>query len=185
MRGFSPLAGRLALGPCQKKAPELLTDDEVALFQRALEHWDLLLELWYREPLTLLHGDSHLGNFFVDGDQMGMLDWQATHWGKGIRDVQYFLIDSLPEELLATHEEALVGHYVSALDDHGVALPFDEAWEQYRALSFQTWMTIIVSLGTSTMIDMDTVMLEILSRSNAAIRRLGFGEWLEESIASA
>ena len=31
----------------------------------------------------------------------GMLDWQAAHWGKGIRDVQYFLIDSLPADVLA------------------------------------------------------------------------------------
>ena len=28
---------------------------------------------------ALLHGDSHLGNFFVSGNEMGMLDWQATH----------------------------------------------------------------------------------------------------------
>ncbi|MBW2273716.1 MAG: phosphotransferase [Deltaproteobacteria bacterium] len=185
MRSFSPLTGRLVLGPCRKKAPDLLTDDLVALFERALDHWDLLLEFWYREPLTLIHGDSHLGNFFVDGSKMGMLDWQATHWGKGVRDVQYLLIDSLPEKLLAANEEKLVQHYVAELAANGVTLPFDEAWEQYRALSFQTWMTIIVSLGTSTMIDMDEVMLEILARSNAAIRRLGFADWLEERIASA
>jgi hypothetical protein len=185
MRAFSPLTGRLALGPCQKKAPELLTDELATLFRRALDHWDLLLDFWFSEPLTLIHGDSHLGNFFVNGAEMGMLDWQAVHWGKGIRDVQYLLIDSLPEPLLVAHEEELVRHYVSALEALGVALPFEEAWEQYRALSFQTWMTIIVSLGSSTMIDMDTVMLEILARCNAAIRRLRFAEWLEERIASA
>jgi hypothetical protein len=184
MRAFSPLTGRLSLGPCRKRAPELLTDELVALFERALDHWELLLEFWFREPLTLIHGDSHLGNFFVDGNTMGMLDWQATHWGKGVRDLQYFLIDSLPEKLLAAHEEALVRRYVSGLEAGGVSLSFDEAWEQYRALSFQTWMTIIVSLGTSTMIDMDEVMLEILARCNATIHRLDFAGWLEGRIAA-
>lgn len=38
---------------------------------------------------------------------MGMIDFQAAQWGKGIRDVQYFLIDSLPTEVLAEHEQAL------------------------------------------------------------------------------
>ena len=32
---------------------------------------------------------------------MGMLDWQAAHWGRGIRDVVYFLNNALPSEVLA------------------------------------------------------------------------------------
>ncbi|MBW2161779.1 MAG: phosphotransferase, partial [Deltaproteobacteria bacterium] len=138
------------------------------------------LAYWYREPLTLIHGDSHLGNFFVTGDRMGMLDWQAVQWAKGIRDVQYFLINSLREDVLAAHERELIEHYVAELDSHGVTLPYEEAWEQYRAYSFQTLMTSVVSLGTASMTDMDEVLQTILSRSVAAVRRVGFADWLGE-----
>ena len=56
------------------------------------------------------HGDSHLGNLFEidtpDGPAMGMLDFQAVHWSKGMRDVQYFLINSLAPDVLASTSRA-------------------------------------------------------------------------------
>ena len=77
------------------------------------------MDFWYAEPLTLVHGDSHLANCFEyatpAGPRMGMLDFQAVHWSKGIRDVQYFLIHSLEPELLAEHEDALIDHYLAEL----------------------------------------------------------------------
>jgi len=179
-RVLSPVLSRLAIGPCHRKAPELFPKDMVELYQQAMTKYDALLAYWYREPLTLIHGDSHLGNFFVTGDRMGMLDWQAVQWAKGIRDVQYFLINSLREDVLAAHERELIEYYVAELERHGVTLPYEEAWEQYRAYSFQTLMTSVVSLGTASMTDMDEVLQTILSRSVAAVRRVGFADWLGE-----
>jgi Ser/Thr protein kinase RdoA (MazF antagonist) len=150
----------------------------VALYRNAMSKYDALMEYWFSEPLTLIHGDSHLGNFFVTGDRMGMLDWQAVQWAKGIRDVQYFLINSMREDLLAQHERELIEHYASELGRHGVTLPCEDAFAQYRALSFQTLMTSVVSLGTASMTDMDEVLQTILARSVAAIRRVGFEDWL-------
>ena len=179
-RVLSPVLSRLAIGPCHRKAPELFPKDMVELYQQAMTKYDALLAYWYREPLSLIHGDSHLGNFFVTGDRMGMLDWQAVQWAKGIRDVQYFLINSLREEVLAAHERELIEHYVAELASQGVTLPYEDAWEQYRAYSFQTLMTSVVSLGTASMTDMDEVLQTILSRSVAAVRRVGFADWLGE-----
>jgi hypothetical protein len=179
-RVLSPVLSRVAIGPCHRKAPDLFSTDMVELYQRALSNYDALMAYWYREPLTLIHGDSHLGNFFVTGERMGMLDWQAVQWAKGIRDVQYFLINSLREDVLAAHERELIEHYVAELASHGVTLPYEEAWEQYRAYSFQTLMTSVVSLGTASMTDMDEVLQTILARSVAAVRRVGFADWLGE-----
>jgi hypothetical protein len=178
-RVLSPVLSRAAIGPCHRKAPELFPKEMVELYQQAMTKYDALMAFWYREPLTLIHGDSHLGNFFVTADRMGMLDWQAVQWAKGIRDVQYFLINSLREEVLAAHERELIEHYVAELQRHGVTLPYEEAWEQYRAYSFQTLMTSVVSLGTASMTDMDEVLQTILSRSVAAVRRVGFADWLD------
>jgi hypothetical protein len=179
-RVLSPVLSRVAIGPCHRKAPDLFPKDMVELYRQAMSQYDALMAYWYSEPLTLIHGDSHLGNFFVTGDRMGMLDWQAVQWAKGIRDVQYFLINSLREDVLAAHERELIEHYVAELASHDVTLATDETWEQYRAYSFQTLMTSVVSLGTASMTDMDEVLETILARSVAAVRRLGFDDWLSE-----
>ncbi len=179
-RTLSPILGNASVGPCHQKAPDLFPQDMVELLKRGVSKWDALMDYWFSEPLTLIHGDSHLGNFFVTGDRMGMLDWQAVQWAKGIRDVQYFLINSLREDVLAVNERALIDHYIAELSRHGVTLDRDEAWAQYRAYSFQTLMTSVVSLGLGTMTDMDEVLQVILARSVAAVRRVGLGDWLAE-----
>jgi hypothetical protein len=178
-RVLSPVLSHAAIGPCHRKAPDRFPKDMVDLYRHALSHYDALMDYWYREPLTLIHGDSHLGNFFVTGDRMGMLDWQAVQWAKGIRDVQYFLINSMQEDVLAANERSLIEHYVAELGRHGVTLDAEEAWAQYRAYSFQTLMTSVVSLGLGTMTDMEEVLETILARSVAAVRRVGFADWLE------
>jgi hypothetical protein len=167
-----------AVAPCQRKAPTLFTAPRAARFRAAMRRWSDLQAWWYREPLTLVHGDSHIGNFFVDGERMGMLDFQAPHWSKGIRDVQYFLVNSMQAELLARHERELVSHYAAALRARGVALADDEAWEQYRGFSFQPLMTIVTSLGLGPLTERDTVMEEVLARAIAAVERTGFDDWL-------
>jgi len=178
-RALSPVLGHASVGPCHRKAPDLFPKDMVELHKRALSKWDALMGYWFSDPLTLIHGDSHLGNFFVTGDRMGMLDWQAVQWAKGIRDVQYFLINSMQEDVLAANERMLVSHYLAELARHGVMLGEDEAWAQYRAYAFQTLMTSVVSLGLGTMTDMDEVLEVILARSVAAIRRTDFAGWLD------
>lgn len=179
-RVLSPVLSRAAIGPCHRKAPELFPKDMVKLYRDAMSKYDALMQYWFKEPLTLIHGDSHLGNFFVTGDRMGMLDWQAVQWAKGMRDVQYFLINSMREDVLAAHERELIEHYVVELERYGMMISYEEAWEQYRAYSFQTLMTAVVSLGTASMTDMDEVLEVILARSVAAIRRVDFEDWLTE-----
>ena len=183
MRAVTPLMGTLALANCRKQPHLELTATHVGWYEKAIAHWDTLVDWWTREPLTLVHGDSHLGNHFLHGDDAGMLDWQAAQWGKGIRDVQYFLTDSLSADVLAANEEVLVKYYLEALAANGVQLDFDETWYQYRGFSFQTWMTIIVSMGFGAMTeDMDEVMPEIHRRCMASIERLELGQWLDEVI---
>jgi hypothetical protein len=170
---------RLAVAPCHRRAPEVFDEAGVALYRRALDHWETLASAWYREPLTLVHGDSHLGNFFETGDEMGMIDFQGSHWSKGVRDVQYFLINSMRPELLAEHERELVAGYCEEVTRLGAPLAADDGWEQYRGFCFQTLMTAVVSLGLGSFTDSDAVMRAMLERSVAATRRLDFGAWLD------
>jgi len=180
MGAVSRNLNRLALGPCMRKRPGEIPPEVVAAYRRTLANWDALLAYWFAEPLCLLHGDSHLGNFFVAGDEMGMLDWQAAHWGKGIRDVQYFLIDSLPAATLARHERELVAWYVERRGHHGAPIDPGQAWQEYRSFTFHALMTIVVSIGFGALnAEQDALMLEVLRRCVAAVQRVDYAGWLE------
>jgi hypothetical protein len=49
-----------------------------------------IVQLWNEGTGTLVHGDSHIGNLFVDvagGDRTGFLDWAVVCRAPGLRDV--------------------------------------------------------------------------------------------------
>jgi hypothetical protein len=173
---------RMAVAPCRRRAPDTFDEATAALYRRALAHWSVLSDAWYREPLTLVHGDSHLGNFFESGGEMGMIDFQGAHWSQGIRDVQYFLVNSMRPDTLAEHERDLVAGYAEEVTRLGARLSAQEAWEHYRGFSFQTLMTAVVSLGLGSFTDSDAVMRAMLERAVAATRRLDFGAWLDARV---
>lgn len=175
------MLNRLALRPCMNKLPGAIPPLVEKAYQRTMDNWDVLLKHWFSGPLSLLHGDSHLGNFFVSGNEMGMLDWQAAHWGKGIRDVQYFLTDSLPADTLAAHEQELVAYYVERRAYHGEAIDLAQAWQDYRSVSFHALMTIVVSIGFGALnAQQDALMAEVLRRNVAAVQRVDYAGWLDD-----
>lgn len=110
---------------------------------------------------------------------MGMIDFQGMHWSHGMRDVQYFLVNSLDPDRLAVHESELIDGYLEALARRGVRLDAEAARERYRAHSFETLMVAVVSLGLGALTEREATLRTILARSVAAIDRLGFGQWLE------
>ena len=181
-RARSRALASASIAPARRKAPDILRAEHVEICRLAVEKWDALVDVWFGEPLTLVHGDSHLANCFEvaseDGPKMGLLDFQGLHWGQGIRDVQYHLIFSLEPKQLAECEDALVAHYLAALARHGVQLDAGAARALYRALSFQSLVVALVSLGLGSMIEREETVRTVLRRCVAATSRLGFGDWL-------
>lgn len=173
----------LSLAPAHKAAPELITERIVDTCRLALGRWDDVLRAWYQGPLTLVHGDSHLGNCFEypagEERRIGMIDFQAVHWSKGMRDVQYFLLNSLDPQLLESEEQGLIRGYCEELARRGVSLSFTDAWEQYRAFTYQTLMVGIVPLGLGSLTERDATVRTITERSARAVERLGFRDWVE------
>jgi len=172
-----------AIAPAMRSAPEILTPAIGDTYRMAMERWDTLLAAWYAGPLTLIHGDSHLGNCFEypakgGGPEVGLLDFQAIHWSKGMRDVQYFLINSLEPEVLESCEADLIGLYCDELAGRSVVLSREDAFEQYRALSFQTLLVGVVPLGLGNLTEREATVRTFTRRSAAAIERLGFREWM-------
>ncbi|MGI9592633.1 MAG: hypothetical protein ACR2P8_14780 [Myxococcota bacterium] len=173
----------MAIAPAHRAAPDIFTARHAELCRRAIVKWNALVGALYEEPLTVIHGDSHLANFFEyagpDGPRMGMIDFQGTHWGHGIRDVQYFLVDSLEPQLLAAHEDTLIDGYLASLARRGVTLDRTAARERYRASVFQTLMVAVVSLGLGSLTEREETVRTLLARCVAAVDRLDFAGWLE------
>ncbi|MEP6867633.1 MAG: phosphotransferase, partial [Novosphingobium sp.] len=86
-----------------------------------------------RMPQTVNHGDTHLGNLYVNADgNPGFLDYQPCI-GPWCVDVSYFMIAGIDLLDRQRWQGALLQHYLDALAAHGVTPPsFDDAWLAYR-----------------------------------------------------
>ena len=107
---------------------------------------DANIDAYYREfeagPLTLLHGDSHLGNTYSLPDgRSGLLDWQVIWRGPGLREVTYWMVTGLDPDIRRDHERDLLARYLDGLRKGGVTeVPSqDEAFERYRLFSAEAW----------------------------------------------
>jgi hypothetical protein len=97
--------------------------------------------LWNEGEPTLIHGDDHIGNLFVDDGRTGFYDWAVASRHPGMRDVAYFLCNSLPTEVRRAEEDDLLRRYWAGLADAGVHLDEALAREQYRMLSIYSWIS--------------------------------------------
>jgi len=124
-------------------------------------------------PQTLLHGDAHLGNFFLEHDQVGFLDWACVCKGPALRDVAYFLCGSVATELRRAEQEALIRHYIAQLAaGGGPALAFDDAWRDYRRFVAAGWIAAVATLAVGAGMQSIEVGEAAVARANAAIADL-------------
>jgi hypothetical protein len=96
---------------------------------------------------TLVHGDDHIGNLFVDGGRTGFYDWAVASRYAGMRDVAYFLCNSLPTALRRDEEVSLISRYRQGLADRGITLDERTAWDQYRLFATYSWISASTTLA--------------------------------------
>jgi len=84
-------------------------------------------------PVCLCHGDTHLGNLYIEPNGTpGFFDAQVAK-GPWQLEVTYHLIGALDIHDRRLWEKDLLRHYLQALAAHGVAAPsFESAWEAHR-----------------------------------------------------
>ena len=82
----------------------------------------------------VIHGDTHIGNFYLDGaGRPSLLDWQLVQRGPWYLDVGYHIASALTVPDRRRTERDLVRHYLDQLRAHGVQPPtWNEAWEGIR-----------------------------------------------------
>lgn len=102
-----------------------------------------------RTPVTMVHGDARLDNMFFAGDGgVTLCDWQLTGASRGVRDLAYFITQSLTPEDRAACERPLVDAYLARLAANGVTgYGAEEAWHDYRAATVLGLVYAIVAGG--------------------------------------
>jgi hypothetical protein len=109
-----------------------LSDQFAALAELYLERKQWLHDLWQIGPRTIVHGDTHIGNLFVDGTRVGFLDWGMVSVTTPMRDASYFITMALSVEDRRRHERDLLRHYLAAWNAGGEPISFDQAWQTHR-----------------------------------------------------
>ena len=153
---------------------------------RIHEHRKLLEDYWAEGPLTLIHGDSHVGNMYFRDGRAGLFDWQVLQRGQGIRDIAYFMVNSVDVELRRAHEHELIDLYLATLAQAGVGrvgIGREEVWERYRSHALYAWISTSVTAATPGL-QPPEVALRAVQRTAAALEDLRCFELLDELVAS-
>jgi aminoglycoside/choline kinase family phosphotransferase len=130
-------------GPMLAKLRDVITEHAhelsaayVAVGQLYVEHYAELDAMWNAGPHTLVHGDPHIGNLFLDGDRVGFFDWGMTTIGPALKEVSYFLTMGVEPEDRRRMERDLWVHYLDARESLGGSpIAFEDAWRAHRVLA--------------------------------------------------
>lgn len=146
----------------------------IAIGELYVEHHERCNELWHGGPQTLIHGDLHIGNVYLDTGRVGFIDWGLCRASTPLRDVSYFLTMSVAIEDRRAHGETLLRDYLDALRvAGGPQIPFADAWAQHRVQAAYTVIATFLAY-TPSYRGGDGVPLgaDLITRANAALTDL-------------
>lgn len=178
---------RMAMGAVLvQMAVDQFADRMPADFARMAETYissnhDIVL-LWNEGERTLIHGDDHIGNLFVDSGRTGFYDWAVASRYPGARDVSYFLCNSLPTELRRTEEYALLERYREGLAARGVGISAELLSEQYRLFAVYSWLSATTTAAMGSKWQPAEVAIAAMDRTTKAISDLEVLDLLAERI---
>jgi len=123
---------------------------------------------------TLLHGDCHIGNFYVTGaGQMGICDWQVVLRGSWGLDIAYVIGAALKVEDRRRWERDLLKFYLEELKKGGVQTPtFAKSFEIYKQQFMYPLFAWLCTIGHSAwqpLMQPNSVSLVMVARLAAAI----------------
>jgi Phosphotransferase enzyme family len=169
-----------------KQAVEVLGDTMDDAFHRIadiyLSRTEDIVRLWTAGAGTLVHGDPHIGNLFVDaeaGGCTGFLDWAVLCRAPGMRDVAYVLCNSVPPEVRERNERMLVERYCELLAAAGIELDVADAWDQYRLFAVYSWVAATATAGMGSKWQSLDIGLSGTKRTTAACAHIDSAGLLE------
>jgi aminoglycoside phosphotransferase (APT) family kinase protein len=110
-----------------------LTGEFCAIARLYIDAFDALHDLWEAGNLSVVHGDGHATNLFLDHRRAGFFDWGCFSLAPPMRDVSYFLCMALGIEHRRALERPLIERYLARRAELGSPGPsIEDAWEQHR-----------------------------------------------------
>ena len=150
-----------------------------------VEHHDRLGELWESGPQTYIHGDTHIGNVFLDGGRVGFLDWGLSRVSTPLRDASYFLTMAVDPEERRKSERELLRLYLDALRAAGGAdIAFDEAWSVHRVQAGYTVVATFLAFMPSYAGDGQALGIALRRNSELALDDLEVVDAIRAAVAS-
>ena len=134
------------------------------------------LDLASQGPLTLLHGDSHIGNTYPTASgRMGFTDWQIVLRGSWAYDVAYTITSGLDTDDRRAWEHELLAFYLERLAATvGDRAPdFDSALLAYRQQALYPYFIWLATIGRSPIqpkYQPDEVSRGIIGRTARAVQ---------------
>ncbi len=128
-RGVTEIRGDFD-GPIGAGVPREVADPQRLVdAYRALAAEVAMAAVW-----TVVHGDAHVGNLYLDGrGRPSFLDWQLVQRGTWYLDVGYHIASTLPVEDRRKAEDELLRHYLGRLAAAGIDAPrWDDARRDVR-----------------------------------------------------
>jgi len=141
-----------------------LPDGFRALGDHVATHWAAVFGALLEDgPLTVLHRDCQVDNVMFDAAGAALLlDWQFMGKGRGVLDVAFGLISSMPPGLRRAEERGLVDFYHAEMIRRGVhGYTARQCWAEYRQSAVARLFVSVVA----------TVLLDNSSPAKQAWRR--------------
>lgn len=134
-------------------------------------------ELLSQGPLTLVHGDSHIGNTYMTREgNMGYGDWQIVQRGGWAYDYCYILNTALEVADRRDWERDLLRFYLDRLHAAGGdKLDFDAAWLSVRQSTMYPYFAWVFTIGAGRLqpaMQPDSISIPIIERTSHAIEDL-------------
>ncbi len=177
-----PLGAQLVDSARQKFGAELppVFSELARLF---VEHTPRIREIWDEGDHTLIHGDTHAGNQFVDGTTVGLYDWAVISRSPGIRDVCIYLGNSCPTDLRRREQERWLRGYHEILVNAGVDAPsFEDQWTRYRRGVLYAWVTATTTAAMGNKWQPVEVGMLGIARATETCADLGTVEAIREAL---
>lgn len=148
-----------------------------------IERSEDVVTLFGQGEHTLIHGDSHIGNLFVDNGRTGFYDWAVVSRGPGIRDFAYFMGNSVPTELRRAEQDNLLNLYRRTLESLGATVDDATAREQYRLFSVYSWIAAASTAAMGSQWQPIEIARAAMIRTTEAVDDLDAVGLLEERLS--
>jgi Phosphotransferase enzyme family len=126
---------------------DVLSEAYIAVAEMYIADPDAMIALWAHGPQTMIHGDPHIGNLFIDEGRVGFLDWGLLAITTPMRDVSYLMTMSMLADERRRHERDLLRHYLDVRRSLGGAdITYDDAWQAHRVHTAYTVLASFLSL---------------------------------------